>query len=111
MESTKLVKPASPTPSHLRTLKLSPLDRQFSFMSKPYGLYYYSGGDSDQDVERRRRIEQLETSLSEILTRYYPLAGIYMKDTQLIVKMKGLSIWRPKWKGSNSVNFSIDEMR
>ena len=81
MVTTKLIKPASPTPSHLRTLKLSPLDRQFSFMVKPCALYYYPGGGGDQVVERRKR---LETSLSEKLSRYYPLAGRYMKETHSI---------------------------
>ncbi|RVW93264.1 Pelargonidin 3-O-(6-caffeoylglucoside) 5-O-(6-O-malonylglucoside) 4'''-malonyltransferase [Vitis vinifera] len=79
--STKLIKPSSPTPSHLRTLKLSPIDQLFTHTAKPSTSYYYSADSSSsrsEDVERRTR---LETSLSETLTRFYPLAGRYIKDS------------------------------
>ncbi|RVW36672.1 Vinorine synthase [Vitis vinifera] len=83
MLSTKLIKPSSPTPSHLRTLKLSPIDQLFTYTTKPSAIYYYSAESSSrsEDVERRNR---LETSLSETLTRFYPLAGRYIKDSHSV---------------------------
>ncbi|KAJ9704319.1 hypothetical protein PVL29_002740 [Vitis rotundifolia] len=86
MLSTKLIKPSSPTPSHLRTLKLSPIDQPFTYTVKPSAILYYcaessSSSSRSEDVERRNR---LETSLSETLTRFYPLAGRYIKDRHSI---------------------------
>ena len=85
MLSTKLIKPSSPTRSHLRTLKLSPIDQLFTYTVKPSAICYYSADSSNssrsEDVARRNR---LETSLSETLTRFYPLAGGYIKDSHSV---------------------------
>ena len=93
MLSTKLIKPSSPTPFYLRTLKLSPLDQLFTLIAKSCTICYYSTESSknssrSEDVERRNR---LETSLSETLTRFYPLAKRYIKDSHSIdCKDKGV---------------------
>ena len=85
MLSTKLIKPSSPTRSHLRTLKLSPIDQLFTYTVKPSAICYYSADSSSsswsEDVARRNR---LETSLSETLTRFYPLAGGYIKGSHSV---------------------------
>ncbi|XP_010655003.2 stemmadenine O-acetyltransferase-like [Vitis vinifera] len=85
MLSTKLIKPSSPTRSHLRTLKLSPIDQLFTYTVKPSAICYYSADSSNssrsEDVARRNR---LETSLSETLTRFYTLAGGYIKDSHSV---------------------------
>ena len=65
MLSTKLVKPSSPT-----------------YTVKRFVIYCYStdsnSGKTTEGVERR--INRLQTSLSETLTRFYPLDGRYVKD-------------------------------
>ena len=76
---TKLIKPSAPTPPHLRALKLSPVD-QIQYSIKPTALFYYSADGSAGAEEVERRINRLEMSLSETLTRFYPLAGRYMED-------------------------------
>ena len=76
---TKLIKPSAPTPPHLRTLKLSPVD-QIQYSIKPTALFYYSADGSAEAEEVERRVNLLETSLSETLTRFYPLAGRYIED-------------------------------
>ena len=67
---TKLIKPSVPTPPHLRTLKQSPVDQVQNSVKTTVLLYYSADGSTgtDQEVERRR-INLLETSLSETLTR------------------------------------------
>ena len=40
------------------------------------------GGKTTEDVERR--INRLETSLSDTLSRFYPLAGRYVKDSEWV---------------------------
>lgn len=84
MLSTKLIKPSSPTPSHLRTLKLSPIDQLFTYTVKPSSICYYSAESSSSRSEDGERLNRLETSLSEILTLFYPLAGRYIKDSHSV---------------------------
>ena len=76
---TKLIKPSAPTPPHLWTLKLSPVD-QIHYCIKPTALFYYSADGSAEAEEVERLVNILETSLSETLTRFYPLAGRYIED-------------------------------
>ena len=80
--SKKLIKPSSPTPSHLRHLTLTPVDR-LAPPIKASNIFYYpaKGSNPAVDVERRNR---LETSLSEILTRFYPLAGRYVRESHSV---------------------------
>ncbi|KAL6347286.1 hypothetical protein AAG906_013722 [Vitis piasezkii] len=80
--SKKLIKPSSPTPSHLRHLTLTPVDR-LAPPIKASNIFYYPAKWSNPavDVERRNR---LETSLSETLTRFYPLAGRYIRESHSV---------------------------
>ncbi|THG10310.1 hypothetical protein TEA_016670 [Camellia sinensis var. sinensis] len=65
------IKPSSPTPHHLRTFKLSLIDQFAPASYTPLVLYNAThGGSSYQE-----RSQLLKNSLSQILTRYYPLAG------------------------------------
>ncbi|KAK9997248.1 hypothetical protein SO802_021934 [Lithocarpus litseifolius] len=47
----------------------------------PFIVYYHANGDKNENDGRRKRLQK---SLSEILTLYYPLAGRYIKDKQLV---------------------------
>ncbi|XP_015876446.2 stemmadenine O-acetyltransferase [Ziziphus jujuba] len=69
--SREFVKPSSPTPNHLRNYKLSLLDqlvRPCVYISK---LYLYP----ENHIPIHQRLHKLKNSLSETLTRFYPLAG------------------------------------
>ncbi len=68
--SRKLIKPATPTPPHLRSLKISSIDQLAPPTYVTFILYYHANGD-ENDGKRKG----LQKSLSEILTLYYPLAG------------------------------------
>ncbi|MCL7042081.1 hypothetical protein MKW94_011731 [Papaver nudicaule] len=70
--SNESIKPSSPTEDHLKTFKLSCLDRYRPSEYIPLILFYtpdptYTNFDSISD--------RLKKSLSETLTRFYPIAG------------------------------------
>ncbi|KAK7848241.1 pelargonidin 3-o-(6-caffeoylglucoside) 5-o-(6-o-malonylglucoside) 4'''-malonyltransferase [Quercus suber] len=79
--SRKLIKPAAPTPPHPKSYKTSSIDQLAPPAYVPFILYYDANVDKNEVDER---IKRLEKSLSEILTLYYPLAGRYIKDKQLV---------------------------
>ncbi|XP_038715132.1 stemmadenine O-acetyltransferase-like [Tripterygium wilfordii] len=69
--SKQYIKPSSPTPSHLKTYQISLLDQ---YGPSGYGrvLLFYS---ANQDYSIPNRSQILKQSLSQTLTRYYPVAG------------------------------------
>ena len=69
--SREIIKPSSPTPLSQRWYNLSLLDQMSYRMYIPIVLFYPSN-DGDNSVEFSN---ELNKSLSEILNRYYPLAG------------------------------------
>ncbi|KAL4632357.1 hypothetical protein ACB092_04G044400 [Castanea dentata] len=79
--SRKLIKPAAPTPPHLKSYKPSSIDQLAPPAYVPFILYYDANGDKNEVDERSKLLEK---SLAEILTLYYPLAGRYIKDKQLV---------------------------
>lgn len=81
--SRKLIKPSSPTPNHLRNFKLSCIDQ---LAPAAYGsfIFYYPANGNITVSGINERLRRLEKSLSEILTRFYPLAGRYMEDNNSI---------------------------
>ncbi|XP_059657304.1 stemmadenine O-acetyltransferase-like [Cornus florida] len=71
--SKELIKPSSPTPHHLRTYHLSLLDQLTAILFFPLILYY--SNDETGDHTQSNMSHCLKTSLSNALTRFYPLAG------------------------------------
>ncbi|XP_076881648.1 akuammiline synthase 1-like [Bidens hawaiensis] len=71
--SLELVKPSSPTPSHLQTYNLSELDQRSTHAYMPLILYYPNNEISILTPNDKVRV--MKKSLSEVLTRYYPFAG------------------------------------
>ncbi|CAL5431057.1 unnamed protein product [Camellia sinensis] len=72
------IKPSSPTPHHLRNYKLSFKDQGCTLQYIPVAFYYSTpttigGGESEEMVGLKS--QRLKVSLSETLTRFYPLAG------------------------------------
>ncbi|KAK3195433.1 hypothetical protein Dsin_026743 [Dipteronia sinensis] len=73
--SKKLIKPSVPTPFHLHNMSISFMDQLLPPLYMPSIFYYL-----DHTVKSVKRQKQLEKSLSEILTLFYPLAGRYIKE-------------------------------
>ncbi|KAK2997798.1 hypothetical protein RJ639_028562 [Escallonia herrerae] len=80
--SNESVKPSSPTPHDLRTYKLSVLDQ---LIPAPYAplVLFYPNLDGAGHLEILERLVVLKQSLSQTLTRFYPLAGIIKDDLSL----------------------------
>ncbi|KAI3459871.1 hypothetical protein Pfo_016534 [Paulownia fortunei] len=77
VQSRKLVKPCTPTPSHLRSYKISIIDELNPSMHVIRILYY------PPDAVNGKQIH-LEESLAEVLPLFYPLAGRYIKQKHLV---------------------------
>lgn len=80
--SKETIKPSSPTPNHLKDYKLSLLDQIAPPSYETLLLFYSFNGDDDRQhhhhisVSKANKLSlQLKQSLSETLTRFYPLAG------------------------------------
>ncbi|MED6198811.1 hypothetical protein PIB30_070025 [Stylosanthes scabra] len=71
--SKEMVKPSSPTPTHLRDFKISLLDEMVPPTYVPIILFYCAGTDGAQDFEVISN--KLKFSLSKILNLYYPFCG------------------------------------
>ncbi|KAH7515590.1 hypothetical protein FEM48_Zijuj10G0042700 [Ziziphus jujuba var. spinosa] len=71
--SKEIVKPSSPTPHHLRHYQLSFLDQLAPAVYNPLVLFYSFNKDSNPTITEISN--HLKTSLSNVLTLFYPLAG------------------------------------
>ncbi|KAM6589522.1 hypothetical protein CsatA_012127 [Cannabis sativa] len=86
--STETVKPSSPTPHHLRHYQLSFLDQLCPNTYNPLVFYYQLKDDNNDITEISNKIK---TSLSEVLTLYYPLAGRVVSDRFVDCNDEGVS--------------------
>ncbi|XP_023760057.2 stemmadenine O-acetyltransferase [Lactuca sativa] len=77
--SKECIKPSSPTPSHLKTFKLSALDYVVLTPFVPVTLYY-PNSDGETVTEAIERSITLKESLSRTLTQFYTLAGTILDD-------------------------------
>ncbi|CAI9778840.1 unnamed protein product [Fraxinus pennsylvanica] len=75
--SRKSIKPITPTPHNLRTHKLSFIDEVIPTMNAATILYYPFN-------DNIRRVINLENSLARVLPKFYPFAGRYIKENQLV---------------------------
>lgn len=73
--SNKLIKPSTPTPQSLNPYKISFTDEFCPPMNVRILLFYPSGSI---------HIPNLELSLPQILPRFYPLAGRFIKEEHLV---------------------------
>ncbi|XP_059638622.1 stemmadenine O-acetyltransferase-like [Cornus florida] len=80
--SKETIKASSPTPKHLRNLKLSFLDQLASRTYVPTIFFYDHAADTNShgNDDHLERSNQLKKSLGECLSRYYPLAGTIRED-------------------------------
>ena len=81
--SKAMIKPASPTPYHLRSYQLSFLDQISPPVFNPFVLFYSSDQYGDTGLNITKISFKLKKSLSDILTLFYPLAG-RVKDNLLV---------------------------
>ncbi|KAM7515026.1 hypothetical protein LguiA_004609 [Lonicera macranthoides] len=71
---TQFIKPASPTPSHLKRYNLSSID-QFTPRAYIPIVFYYPNCVSNGLQDNADKSSRLNCSLSEILIHFYPFAG------------------------------------
>lgn len=75
--SKEFIKPSSPTPDHNKILKLSLLDQIVPPIYAPLVLYYPNLENKPNNAHDfiSQTTQTLKQSLSQTLTRFYPLAG------------------------------------
>ncbi|KAE9453615.1 hypothetical protein C3L33_14471, partial [Rhododendron williamsianum] len=75
--SRESIKPSSPTPDHLRTFRLSSLDKFIpNFLYFPHILYYsHDDSTTSINIKQAEISPLLIRSLSDALALYYPFAG------------------------------------
>lgn len=80
--STKLIKPTSPTPNHFQNFKLSFFDQIADEPHLPLVLFYPPSNNTTNNNSTTE--DQLEQSLSRILTHIYPVVDRFTEDNSLI---------------------------
>lgn len=75
-----IIKPSSPTPNHLRNLKLSFLDQLAPPVYIPLIFFYEATQLNSVNYNHSQLSELLQKSLSNALTIFYPLAGKISED-------------------------------
>ncbi|KAI3829436.1 hypothetical protein L1987_03560 [Smallanthus sonchifolius] len=73
--SREIIKPSSPTPHHLKTFKLSMIDQLMLDVYTPLTLFLPNTDKASVTDVVTKRSKHLKETLSEILTRFYPVAG------------------------------------
>ncbi|XP_076899674.1 akuammiline synthase 1-like [Bidens hawaiensis] len=71
--SQELIKPSSPTPSHLRLYNLSEFDQHISHNYVP--LIFYYPNDKSCSLTPDDKVRKMKASLSQSLSQYHPFAG------------------------------------
>ncbi|KAL7603625.1 hypothetical protein Lser_V15G18101 [Lactuca serriola] len=74
--SKDIIKPSSPTPSHLKTYNLSIIDQAMVNTFIPFVTFYPNTGLYPSSHDKTLTLKK---SLSETLTKYYPFAGRHTK--------------------------------
>ncbi|XP_076946670.1 epi-neemfruitin B 7-O-acetyltransferse L7AT-like [Bidens hawaiensis] len=90
--SRETIKPSSPTPHDLRTFNLSIIDQFMSDIYTPFILFFPNTNkdkDSIMDVVNTR-LKHLKKTLSETLTRFYPIAGKVKDNLQIECNDEGV---------------------
>ncbi|KAL6983825.1 shikimate O-hydroxycinnamoyltransferase [Sarracenia purpurea var. burkii] len=86
--SREIIKPSSPTPSHLRHYQLSFLDQVSPPVFMPF-LFFYSEEKHDK-LNHRDKSNHLKKHLSDILTQFYPLAGRVIENLYVDCNDQGI---------------------
>lgn len=87
----KLIKPSLPTPNHLNSYKLSFFDQIAPNFAVPLLYFYPPVPPENSHLQRVEEVhKQLQNSLSEVLTKFYPLAGRLSEDGNVTLNFKSL---------------------
>ncbi|XP_009617836.1 acetyl-CoA-benzylalcohol acetyltransferase-like [Nicotiana tomentosiformis] len=78
--SKSLIKPSSPTPEHLQNYNLSFFDQVADRAHMPLVLLYPHNSNNSINME-----QELEESLSRVLTHVYPMAGRFTEDESSVL--------------------------
>ncbi|KAI7741100.1 hypothetical protein M8C21_033389 [Ambrosia artemisiifolia] len=89
--SRQIIKPSSPTPQHLRTFNLSIIDQYMYDFYTPFSLFIPNTNKASVTDIVTKRSKHLKESLSETLTRFYPLAGKFKDELQIECNDEGIS--------------------
>ncbi|KAI3949197.1 hypothetical protein MKW92_016029 [Papaver armeniacum] len=74
--SKEIIKPSTPTPPHLRNFKLSLIDQLLLPVYNPVVIFFpANNGHEPHNNDYSSKTKILKKSLSETLTRFYPMAG------------------------------------
>ncbi|XP_049386662.1 acyltransferase Pun1-like [Solanum stenotomum] len=90
--STKFIKPSSPTPNHLQNYKLGFFDQTTDETHLPLVLFY----PPTNNINFSAHEEQLEQSLSRILTHVYPISGRFTEDNSISCQDQGVKFIKAK---------------
>lgn len=74
------IKPSSPTPQHPTNFNFSLIDQNAPVMYTPLLLFYPQNNHPSRPTQRS---QHLKTSLSKLLPKFYPLAGIMKERTTI----------------------------
>ncbi|GMN70182.1 hypothetical protein TIFTF001_039228 [Ficus carica] len=77
----EIIKPSSPTPSHLKSFKLSFFDQTVPAIYTSLALFYPS--NINNVLTSDQKSSHLKKSLSEALTLFFPLAGRVNDNTTI----------------------------
>ncbi|KAM2214364.1 hypothetical protein PS1_021654 [Malus domestica] len=94
--SKEIIKPSSPTPNHLHHHQLSFLDQLAPHAYTQFFYFYSSDGDGTKTFTQISNI--LKTSLSKVLTHYYPLAGRVKHNLVVHCSDQGVPFFEAKVK-------------
>ncbi|XP_059637458.1 stemmadenine O-acetyltransferase-like [Cornus florida] len=86
--SRETIKPSAPTPHHLQNYQLSFLDQISPPVYMPMILFF--SADSTTKLTNTEKSDRLKISLSETLTRFYPLAGRLIDNTSIACNDEGV---------------------
>ncbi|XP_073127098.1 limonoid 7-O-acetyltransferse-like [Henckelia pumila] len=94
----EMIKPSSPTPNHLRNYKLCLLDQLIPAAYAPIVLFYPNQDAAATHLQVLERIALLKKSISEVLSRFYPLAGAIKDDVSVDCDDRGACFTTAKVK-------------
>ncbi|MCL7027550.1 hypothetical protein MKW94_028542 [Papaver nudicaule] len=107
--SKEMIKPSTPTPPHLRNFKLSLLDQLLPPFYFPIVLFYPANdGHESHNNDQSSKANILKKSLSETLTRFYPVAGRIKDNIIIECNDKGVDYFEAKVDAVMSDFMSLD---
>ncbi|XP_076905832.1 akuammiline synthase 1-like [Bidens hawaiensis] len=100
--SREIIKPSSPTPSHLKTYNLSPIDQSQLPVYIPIVLYYPN--NEICSLTPHEKAHKMKRSLSQSLTRYYSFAGRIHTPTTPCVECNDEGVVFVETKNNSQMN-------